>query len=144
MEPGHICPDCTLARVSPEQLQANKDKIYREMEEWRQRTGAGQPSTQSTTTNTESSQQPSSSRHVAFATNSAIPEQLYSRSQQWATATPVARRPITTRRSAPYPDGPRRTSTRQLPRANRENHQSSQAEVIDEEMEDSSETLQDQ
>ncbi|KAI9854203.1 MAG: hypothetical protein M1813_001335 [Trichoglossum hirsutum] len=33
MELGHICPECTLAPVSAEQLQANREKVYKETEE---------------------------------------------------------------------------------------------------------------
>ncbi|KAI9854764.1 MAG: hypothetical protein M1813_000885, partial [Trichoglossum hirsutum] len=141
MEPGHICPECTLAPVSAEQLQANREKVYKETEEWRQRNGyRQQSSTQSAATPSSAGQQ-SSQRQVTFATNSAIPEHLYSRDMQWATATPATRRPINVQRSAPYPDGPRRTATRQLPTTSTHNRQvqrGQESQEADEEMQDES------
>ena len=75
LESSHISPDCTLAPISPEQLQANKEKVYQEMEEWRQRTGTSQPNSQNTTTSSTASQQPPP-RQVSFAASTVIPERL--------------------------------------------------------------------
>ena len=79
MRPGHICPDCSLAPVSAEQLQMNREIVYKEMEEWRQRNGyRQQPTIQNTPTPLPAEQQPTQ-RQVTFATNSAILEPLYSK-----------------------------------------------------------------
>jgi hypothetical protein len=127
--------------VSVEQLQANREKVYKETEEWRQRNGYRQQSSTLSVATPSSAGQQSSQRQVTFATNSAILEYLYSRDKQWATATPATQRPINVQRSAPYSDSPRRTATRQLSTTDTHNRQvqrGQESQEADEEMQDES------